>query len=55
MKTLEIDFRTNFKGADYNYKLMCKCSDVETLRHAQSAINDFFEKQIAKAEKENAN
>ena len=52
MRTIEIDFRTNYKGADYNYKFQYKCTDVDCLYHAQTAINDYFEKLISKAEEE---
>ena len=53
MRTIEIMFRTNYKNANYNnanynYKFDITCVDVDDLRHAKNAINDYIEKMIDK-------
>lgn len=48
MRTIEIVFRTNYRGADYNYKFDIKCVDVDDLCHAKNLINDYMEKMIDK-------
>ena len=48
MKTIEIMFRTNYMGADYNYKFDITCVDVDDLCHAKNQINGYMEKMIDK-------
>lgn len=48
MKKIEIMFRTNYMGADYNYKFDIKCVDVYDLCHVKNLINDYMEKMIDK-------
>lgn len=48
MRTMEIMFRTNYKNANYSYKFDITCVDVDDLRHAKNAINDYIEKMIDK-------
>ena len=51
-KRLDIDFRTNFVNADYNAKLIYRCSTSEDIRVAQSAIYNFLENKIQEFIKE---
>lgn len=53
MRELEIDFRTNFKGADYNGKIIHKCKDKADLIVMQRMIWDYLQKYID--EEENCN
>ena len=41
-------FRTNYMGADYNYKFDITCVNVDDLCHAKNQINDYMEKMIDK-------
>ena len=43
MRTIEIMFRTNYSGANYNYKFDITCVDVDDLCYAKNAINDYIE------------
>lgn len=53
MKELEIDFRTNFKGADFNGKIIHKCKDREDLILVQRMIWDYLQKYIDKEGNDN--
>lgn len=46
MKRLEIDFRTNFQGCDYSFKLITKCSDPDDILVAKKAIDGHLEKMF---------
>lgn len=53
MKELEIDFRTNYKGADFNGKIIHKCKDKADLMTVQRMIWDYLQNYIDKAEENN--
>ena len=50
MKQLEIDFRTNYKGSDYNCKIALKCSDKNDLIVVQKMLWDYMQKRIDEVE-----
>lgn len=51
MKRLDIEFRTNFMGADFNTRLIYKCKTADDIMSAQAAINDFLYKKSRSTKK----
>jgi hypothetical protein len=54
VKELVIDFRTNYKGADYNGKVYHVCKDKEDLIAVQRMLWDYLQKYIEEEQNNNA-